>query len=112
VVVYCPETGDIIWIDFDPQKGREQAGRRPALILTDRAYNELTTLCIACPITSRSRGWSFEVAIPDGYPVTGVILADHAKSTSWHERGAQFLCAAPSSVLDEVRNKLTALLQI
>jgi mRNA interferase MazF len=112
VTGYCPDVGDIIWVDFDPQKGREQAGRRPAIVLTPRSYNELTTLCMACPITSRSRGWRFEVAIPDGYPISGVVLADHAKSTSWEDRSAQFLCAAPPGVLDEVKEKIAALLEL
>jgi len=104
--------GDVIWVDFNPQKGREQAGRRPAVVLTPRAYNELTTLCLACPITTRSRGWQFEVVVPDGYPVKGIVLADHAKSTSWEERRAEFLCAAPPGVIEEVKEKLAALLQL
>ena len=112
MAAYCPDAGDIIWVDFDPQKGREQAGRRPAIVLTSRAYNELTSLCMACPITGRSRGWQFEVAIPTGYPVSGFVLADHAKSTSWQDRGAEFLCTAPPRVLDEVKDKLTALLSL
>jgi len=102
--------GDVIWIDFDPQKGREQAGRRPALVLSQRFYNDAVQLCIACPITSRARGYPFEVPIPTGYPVAGVVLADHVKSTSWQERGAEFLCAAPPGVLHEVKEKVAALL--
>ena len=112
VAAYCPEMGDVIWIDFDPQKGREQAGRRPAMVLSQRFYNEAAQLCIACPITSRPRGYPFEVPIPPGQPVAGVVLADQAKSTSWHERGAAFLCAAPSAVLDEVKERVAALLEL
>ena len=82
------------------------------MVLTPRRYNELTTLCMACPITTRSRGWRFEVAIPSGYTVGGVVLADHAKSTSWQERGAEFLCAAPPGVLNEVKEKVAALLEL
>ena len=109
---YCPEIGDVIWIDFNPQKGREQAGRRPAIVLSGRPYNEAAQLCVACPITGRARGYPFEVSIPAGHPVGGVVLADQAKSTSWQERGAEFFCAAPPGVLDEVKEKVAALLEL
>jgi mRNA interferase MazF len=112
VPAYCPDAGDIIWLDFDPQKGRKQAEPRPALVLTPRAYNELTSLCMACPITSRSRGWRFEVPIPAGHPVAGVVIADHAKSASWEGRGAKFVCRAPEGVVVEVKERIAALLDL
>lgn len=109
---YCPDVGDIIKINCDPQAGREQAGWRPALVLTTRGFNERTTLCIACPMTTKVRGWPFEVPMPDGHEVTGVVLAHHARSMSWQGRGAKFISVAPNGVLVEVKAKLKALLQI
>ena len=77
---YCPDVGDIVWINFDPQIGREQAGRCPALILSPRRYNSIVRLCVLCPITNQAKGWRFEVALPPGHGVTGVVLADQVKS--------------------------------
>jgi mRNA interferase MazF len=111
VAAYCPDAGDVIWLDFMQAVGNEQAGRRPALVLSPRAFNDLTGRCIACPITSRDRDWSFHVAIPDGHDVSGVVQADQVRSASWQQRGSRFVCAAPGEVLDEVRAKLAALLQ-
>lgn len=109
---YCPDVGDIIKVDFDPQAGREQAGFRPALVLSPRAYNEFVRLCVLCPITNQSKGWRFEVAIPPGHPVTGVVLADQVKSLSWHDRRAEFMAHCPKEVIAEVRAKIKPLLQI
>ena len=111
--MYCPNAGDIIWIDFDPTKGHEQRGRRPALVLSSRRYNERgANLCIACPITSRRKGYPFEVPIPQGHAASGVVLADQIRSVSWLERGAEFLTIAPAEVVDDVREKIAALLAI
>jgi mRNA interferase MazF len=109
---YCPDAGDIIWLDFLQQVGNEQAGRRPALVLSPQAFNELTGRCIACPITSRDRHWSFHVAIPDGHEVSGVVQTDQLRSASWQQRGSQFVCVAPVEVIEEVRARLKALLQL
>jgi mRNA interferase MazF len=109
---YCPDLGEIVRIDFDPQQGREQRGRRPALILTPRKYNRVSGLCVLCPITNQQKGYPFEVAIPGGHPVTGVVLADQVKSVSWHVRSAEFLCRAPLGVLRETKAKMAALLQL
>jgi len=92
VVAYCPETGDIIWLDFLQSVANEQAGRRPALVLSPRAFNELTGRCMACPITRRDRDWSFHVPIPEGNEISGVIQADQLRSASWEERGSRFIC--------------------
>jgi mRNA interferase MazF len=110
VAAYCPDWGDIIWLDFLLPVGNEQAGRRPALVLSPRAFNELTGRCIACPITNRDRDWSFHVAIPEGGDVSGVVQADQLRSASWEQRGSRFVCEAPAGVLDDVRAKLRALL--
>jgi mRNA interferase MazF len=109
---YCPDTGDIIDISFDPQEGREQRGRRPALVLTGRAYNRRAGLCVLCPITNQQKGYPFEVAIPAGYRVTGVVLSDQVKSLSWERRNATLRCAVPPGVLLETKGKMKALLQI
>ena len=109
---YCPEAGDVIDINFDPQAEREQAGRRPAFVLSPRTYNAKVQLCIVCPITNQPKGYPFEVMIPDGHAVTGAVLSDHMKSLSWQARDASFRCAAPGKVGDEVRAKIAALLQL
>jgi mRNA interferase MazF len=109
---YCPDTGEIIDITFDPQEGREQRGRRPALVLTGRAYNRRAGLCVLCPITNQQKGYPFEVAIPPGHRVTGVVLSDQVKSLSWERRNATLRCAAPPAVLLETKGKVKALLQI
>ena len=107
---YVPDTGDLVWLTFDPQTGHEQRGRRPALILSPRAYNTRARLAVACPVTSRAKGYPFEVALPDDGAVTGVILADHVKNLDWNARGAVFAAAAPPDVLNEVRERLRVLL--
>src|SRR5262245_28198296 len=87
---YCPKAGDVVWLEFDPQAGREQAGRRPALVLSPRKYNETTRLCVLCPITSQIKGYPFEVTFPDKHAVRGAVLADHVKSLSWEARSSKF----------------------
>lgn len=99
VTPYVPDRGDAIWLEFTPQAGHEQAGRRPALVLSPRAYNEKVGLALVCPITSRSKGYPFEVAIPDGLNVAGVILADQVNSLDWIARRAAFIDAIPAVVI-------------
>ena len=106
----APDTGDVIWLSFTPQAGREQAGRRPGLVLSPRSYNAKVGLCLGCPITHQVKGYAFEVVLPDGLPVHGAVLADHLKSANWHERGSDLIATVPSAVLDEVRAKLKPLL--
>ncbi len=106
----APDTGDLIWLSFTPQAGREQAGRRPALVLSPRAYNSKVGLCLVCPVTHHAKGYVFEVALPAGLPVAGVVLADHVKSADWRERGSDHIATVPADVLDEVRAKLKPLL--
>jgi mRNA interferase MazF len=112
VAAYCSDTGDIIWLDFLQAVANEQAGRRPALVLSPLAFNELTGRCIACPITRRDRDWKFHVAIPDSVEISGVVQADQLRSASWEQRGSRFICKAPASVLDEVRARLKPLLSL
>lgn len=107
---YVPDRGDIVWFRFNPQAGREQAGERPALVLSPRAYNEKTSLVILCPITSQRKGYPFEVILPDDLPVSGVVLADQVKSLDWTIRLVSLKCKAPWAVLEEVTGKLGALI--
>ena len=99
---YVPKRGDLVWLTFDPQAGHEQAGRRPAFVLSPEAYNRKTGLFLACPVTSRIKGYPFEVGLPAGLPVSGVILADQIKSLDWKERKAQFAARAAAEVTDDV----------
>src|SRR3984893_3449425 len=96
---YVPDIGDLVWISFSPQAGREQAGRRPALVLSPNSYNSKAGLCIVCPITNRAKGYPFEVSLPEGLPVSGVVLSDHLKSADWQERNAERIGSAPAQVL-------------
>jgi mRNA interferase MazF len=112
VATYCPDAGDIIWLDFLAAVANEQAGRRPALVLSPRVFNELTNRCIACPITRRDRDWSFHVPIPNGLEIGGVVQVDQLRSASWEQRGSRFIIQAPAEVLDEVRARLKPLLSL
>lgn len=106
-----PDRGDLIWIVFNPQAGHEQAGRRPAVVLSPASYNGKIGLALLCPITSRRKGYPFEVLLPAGLPVTGVILADQIKSLNWRARQAEVIGQLPLAQLQEVLQKLSALLQ-
>jgi mRNA interferase MazF len=105
-----PERGDLIWLTFDPQAGHEQAGRRPALVLSPAAYNGKVGLALLCPITSQVKGYPFEVTIPEGLGVSGVVLADQVKSLAWRARHAEWVARLPDSVVTEVLGKLHTLL--
>ena len=107
---YIPERGDIVWLDFNPQSGHEQAGRRPALVLSPRTYNQKVGLAILCPITNQQKGYPFEVVIPAGYGATGVVLSDQVKSLDWRVRRAEYFSALPEPVVREVLEKLKTLL--
>ena len=107
---YVPARGDIVWLALSPQAGHEQAGRRPALVLSPQSYNGKTSLALCCPITSRVKGYPFEVSLPSGSPVTGVVLADQVRSLDWRARETGFGCRAPAQVVGEVMEKLTVLL--
>ena len=107
---YVPDAGDVVWIDFNPQAGREQAGRRPALVLSPLLYNEKAGLAIACPVTSKAKGYPFEVALPPNFKIAGVILSDHLKSVDWKERKAEFVATVPQPILEAVRERVAALL--
>jgi mRNA interferase MazF len=107
---FVPDAGDFVWLSFDPQAGREQAGRRPALVLSPKIYNAKSGLVLACLVTNQVKGYPFEVAVPAGGGATGVILADHLKSVDWKARQAEPLGRCTDDVLDEVRARLAPLL--
>lgn len=107
---YIPERGDAIWINFNPQAGHEQAGRRPAIVLSPKGYNGKVGLCLLCPITNQVKGYPFEVMIPPGLGVTGVVLSDQAKSLDWRVRNAEFVANLPEALTIEVLKKLRTLL--
>lgn len=108
----CPEAGDIVWLELDPVLGREQGGRRPAVVLTEAAYNRLTERCFVCPVTSRRRGWAFEVELPPGSGVEGVVLCDQGRSVSWLHRHASRAGAVDAQTLRTIRDRLASLLSI
>ncbi|WP_209438139.1 endoribonuclease MazF [Buttiauxella brennerae] len=105
---YVPDTGDIVWLDFEPQAGHEQAGHRPAVVLSPLTYNERTNLMLCCPMTTKIKGYPFEVVVP-GCP-EGAVLADQVKSLDWRKRNAKKKGSVPGLVLAEVRAKAKALI--
>lgn len=107
---YEPDAGDFIWTDFDPRVGREQSGRRPALVVSPRAFWRASGFAIVCPITSRVRGFGTSTVIPTGLPIAGEILNSHVRSIDTAARPIGFAGKAPNSVLADVRAKLAALL--
>ncbi|MFH0795949.1 MAG: type II toxin-antitoxin system PemK/MazF family toxin [Candidatus Omnitrophota bacterium] len=107
---YFPARGDVVWISLSPQTGHEQSGRRPAVVLSPEAYNRKVGLAVLCPITGQIKGYPFEVCVPKGLPVTGVILSDQVKNLDWRTRNAEFVCALPEATVKEVLNKLLTLL--
>lgn len=107
-----PDPGDLVWLDFNPQAGREQAGRRPAMVLSPRSYHEATELVVVCPITSNVAPYPFKVILPDGGPVSGAILVDQVRCLDRNARHIVFIGRAPEEVLLQVRAKLSALLGI
>ena len=108
---YIPKCGDAIWLEVNPQTGREQAGRRPAFVVSSAAYNGKVGLALLCPVTSRVKGYPFEVPIPEGLPVSGVVLSDQLKSLDWRKRRAEFICELPESLTQEVKKKVEALIR-
>lgn len=105
---YIPDAGDVVWLNFDPQAGREQRGHRPALVISPSSYNGKTNLMICCPMTSQVKGYPFEVAITGNPP--SVALADQVKSLDWVQRQASFKEKIPAATLSEVKRKIYTLL--
>lgn len=107
--MYTPNRGDIVWITFDPRKGHEQSGRRPALVLSTRAYNQRAQLVLVCPVTSHQKGYPFEVELREK-KMQGVVLADHIHSFDWKKRKAVFIQKVSLDVIDRVSGRITTLI--
>jgi len=107
---YIPQRGEAIWISLNPQAGHEQAGRRPAVVLSPASYNGKVGLALCCPVTSQVKGYPFEVLLPEGLEVGGVVLADQMKCLDWRARRAEFICELPGPVTSEVLAKSRTLL--
>lgn len=110
-MAYVPDCGDAVWLDFTPQAGHEQAGHRPALVLSPASYNQKAGLALLCPITSQVKGYPFEVQLAGTEEVHGVVLADQVKSLDWQEREAEFIEEVSEAVTQEVISKVQALLR-
>lgn len=109
---YVPDVGHVVWLSLDPQPGREQAGRRPFLVLTPRAYNDKTSLIMGCPITSRAKGYPFEVPLSPAGTINGVVLLNHVKSVDWRQRGAVFAEEADAASVRAAKTFIATLLDI
>jgi mRNA interferase MazF len=107
---FFPKRGDVIMVDFEPVMGHEQGGRRPALVLSADDYNRMVGMAIVVPITSQAKGYPFEVQIPHGHKVKGVVLADHIKCIDWRKRGVWHFDTLPAEILEEVEEKLGPLI--
>src|ERR1035437_9149794 len=105
MAAYVPDRGDVVWINFSPQAGHEQAGRRPAVVLSPRSYNKPSGLALFCPITNRAKGYPFEARLPAQAPVTGVVLVDQVRNFDWHERQAELIGELDLETLAEIRSE-------
>ena len=103
---YIPDRGDIVWINFDPKAGHEQGGRRPAIVLSPKSYNRPAGLALLCPVTSRAKGYPFEVELPEGGPVTGVVLVDQLRSLDWQARQVELAGVLDTDTLAEIMERL------
>jgi mRNA interferase MazF len=99
---YIPARGDFVWVEFDPQAGREQAGRRPGLVLSEKIFNKASGLALVCPITSKLKGYPFEIPVPGGGKMSGAVLADHLRSLDWQVRNMRLIARAPAGFADLV----------
>jgi len=106
---YVPERGDVVWLEFDPQKGHEERGRRPALVVSPRAYNEKVGLALFCPLTTQVKGYPFEVPVPPGGKADGAVLADQVKSLDWRVRRAARFDRLPRETVGEVLARIMTL---
>lgn len=109
---YIPQAGDVVWLEFDPQAGHEQKGKRPALVLSPAGYNAKTGLMVCCPITNQVKGYPFEVLIEANADVSGAVLSDQVKALDWRARNAKFKGTITVDQMREVRGKIKALLGI
>ena len=108
---YVPERGDVVWLNFDPQAGHEQAGKRLAFVLSPATYNRKVGLALICPVTKQIKGYPFEVNVPEGLKITGAILSDQIKSLDWKARNATFICKLPEEIIAQVLTRALTLLK-
>jgi len=109
--LWVPDRGDVIWLEFDPQAGREQAGRRPAVVLSPAAYNAPTGRALCVPVSSKAKGYPFEVAMPADFPVQGVAFADQVKCLDWRARFAKPVASLPPAIVAQLMARTRALLE-
>ncbi len=107
--VQAPERGDLVWLELSPRVGSEHAGHRPALVVSPNSYNRKVGLALVCPITSRVKGYPFEVELPSGIEARGAVLCDQLKSVNWRARGATGFGSVPDTVMEEVTARILAL---
>ena len=108
---YVPKQGDIVWLDFNPQTGHEQSGRRPALVLSPLGYNQKTSLALLCPVTNQVKAYPFEVLIPENLPISGVILSDQVKNLDWTARNTEFIEKLESKKMHDVIDRIEVLIK-
>ena len=108
---YIPARGDVVWLQFTPQLGHEQSGRRPAVIVSPRTYNQKVGLCLCCPVTSQTKGYPFEVSLPNAAGVTGVVLCDQLKSLDWKARQVELIGTLSGREVKEIQGKILTLIQ-
>jgi mRNA interferase MazF len=109
VASFVPSRGDLVWLQFNPRAGHEQAGHRPALVISPSSYNRRVGLAICCPVTTQVKGYPFEVLLPEGLGVEGAILSDQVKSLDWRTREARRIGSVPPAVLQETIGKILTL---
>jgi mRNA interferase MazF len=107
---YVPDRGDVVWLQFNPRAGHERSGRRPALVISPKVYNQKVGLALFCPITAQIKGYPFEVVLPEGMKASGAVLSDQIKSLDWRVRNAKRLAKAPMETVRDVLAKIFALI--
>lgn len=107
---YIPDQGDLVWLDFDPQTGHEQSGKKPALVISPASYNDAVGLAVMCPITSKIKGYPFEVILSKKFKINGAILSDQIKSLDWRFRKAKFISKVPPEIIKETIEKIHAII--
>ena len=110
-MTYIPDRGDVVWLNFNPQAGHEQSGKRPAFVLSPESYNRKVGLALFCPITNKIKGYPFEVDVPNGLDITGTILSDQIKSSDWKARNATLICKLSDEIIEQVLAKVATLLR-
>jgi mRNA interferase MazF len=110
-MAYLPEAGDLVWVNFDPQAGQEQARNRPALVMTGSAFNTATGLLVACPVTRTDRPWRTRVPLT-GTETIGFVMIEQVKSVDWQARGAAFIERVPRSLFDDVKSRIATMLDL